>query len=672
MPDPRRRLASDLGCILDCNLNTGLTATGEPATDNTALLNAFLATASATNPVSLTLDGPTLTTGLLIHGGHTTIEGIGPGSGLFLKSASNSHAIRNHSGPASRRPRLRPPRTCHELKLRHHRPQPAAQRQPRQRHLRQHRHTASPTTVGRQDHALRHRHYVNCTAVWLEDLILHDLTTYAVCLSNCAAVVCRNLRITTPRDRNCDGIHFNGPASDIHISDCFFQTGDDAIALNAPEGFGGDISPRRHLRTASSTTPPPASASTAHGHSAAQPTPSATSAHHQLHRRRRKHCPLHDRLPAARPRRHHRLPHGQQLLPRCLLLGHNQRELRRPHLRRTTPGIHPPVAGFFLWIPLPVTLSSVTLANCRIYRTTRGNAPASRPPTPQTPPAAPSSASSPSRASPSRTRPARPSRPSPFLLDTENVTVDELYIGSLDPANITALAPPSTSTASTASVRPRRPRHRLPHPRPPHGRQHPLPQRRLRQPLHQAPRQNQKTLTPPALLLPPDRPITVIPATQPCPPDRRNPVIPTEVEGPASSHPNSVLPSTPTPSSLITPNPVIPTEVEGPASSITEAAISTEGAKAPQRRHPRIPSPPNQLRAQRGNPTVWSNHRGAPTRQTGAPTTSAAFPPTPIPRTINPAATHPSARLCREPVIPAAIPAVSAPRPSSPFCCFSS
>ena len=128
MPDPRRHLASDLGCILDCDLNTGLTSDGRPATDNTALLNAFLATASATTPVYLVLDGPTLITGLLLNGGHTTIEGTGPDTGFFLKAGSNAPAIRNH-----RRPRRRTSRTATN-QLRHHRPQPAPQRQPRQRH----------------------------------------------------------------------------------------------------------------------------------------------------------------------------------------------------------------------------------------------------------------------------------------------------------------------------------------------------------------------------------------------------------------------------------------------------------------------------------------------------------------------------------------------------------
>jgi hypothetical protein len=41
---------------------------------------------------------------------------------------------------------------------------------------------------------------------------------------------------------NSDGLHFDGPANDIAISNCQFTTGDDAIALNCPEGHKGDIS----------------------------------------------------------------------------------------------------------------------------------------------------------------------------------------------------------------------------------------------------------------------------------------------------------------------------------------------------------------------------------------------------------------------------------------------
>jgi hypothetical protein len=41
---------------------------------------------------------------------------------------------------------------------------------------------------------------------------------------------------------NTDGIHVDGPGNDIAISHCDFTTGDDAIALNCPEGYSGSIS----------------------------------------------------------------------------------------------------------------------------------------------------------------------------------------------------------------------------------------------------------------------------------------------------------------------------------------------------------------------------------------------------------------------------------------------
>jgi hypothetical protein len=39
-----------------------------------------------------------------------------------------------------------------------------------------------------------------------------------------------------------DGVHMDGHVEDVTISDCYFATGDDAIAVNCPEGYGGDIS----------------------------------------------------------------------------------------------------------------------------------------------------------------------------------------------------------------------------------------------------------------------------------------------------------------------------------------------------------------------------------------------------------------------------------------------
>ncbi len=433
MPD-RRRLASDLGCTLDCNLATGLTATDQPATDNTALLNAFLATASATHPIELVLDGPTLTTGLLINGGHTTIEGIGPDSGLFLKSGANAHAIRNHADmqgdPGPGHPP--PPRSNFGITI---------------RNLQINGNRGNGSS-GNTDHGITYDNagktmlygisLVHATAIWLEDLILHDITTYAVCLSNCAAVVCRNLRVNTPRDRNTDGIHFNGPASDIHITDCSFQTGDDPIALNAPEGFGGPIDRVAisnclfdHAPTAiriygcgyPPLSFPISNVIMANCSGVIEDTPFMIGF--------QRNAPVDTLQSFQASGCTFGASYWATLNESCGVL----------NLQSNTWD-SPTHAGSFLWIPLAVTLSSVTLANCRIYRGTRGNAPAFG-----------LSAADAARGSVIRKlslegfaieHEAGQIYPSiPYLLDTSNVTIEHLYIGSLDPANIAALVKPS-------------------------------------------------------------------------------------------------------------------------------------------------------------------------------------------------------------------------------------
>ena len=433
MPDSRRRLASELGCVLDCDLATGLTASGTPATDNTALLNAFLATASAANPIELVLDGATLTTGLLLNGGYTTIEGIGPASGLFLKSASNSHAIRNHErmqgDPGFGH--TAPPRSNFGISLRNF----------------QINGNRGNGTSGNTDRGITYDNgtqtmlygidITHCNAIWLEDLILHDLTTYAVTLSNCAAVVCRNLRIITPRDRNCDGIHVNGPASDIQISNCYFQTGDDAIALNAPEAFGGPI--KRVAVTSSIFDHSP---TVIRVYGCAYPPTSYPVSDVVV-----SNCTgVVENTPFMIGfQRNAPVDTIQSLQVANCTLGANFWATLNESCGvlnfQSNTWDSPTQAGFFLWIPLRVTLSSVTLANCRIYRSTRGNAAAFV-----------LHAADAARGSVIRKlslegfaiedEVGQPFPPIPFLLDTSNVIVEELYIGSLDPANIAALVKP--------------------------------------------------------------------------------------------------------------------------------------------------------------------------------------------------------------------------------------
>jgi hypothetical protein len=81
----------------------------------------------------------------------------------------------------------------------------------------------------------------NCTDVLVAEMNYINAPWFNLTFSNAS-----NVRVTgcefTSTGYGKDGIHIDGLCSDITISDCAFATGDDAIALNAPEGYGGDIS----------------------------------------------------------------------------------------------------------------------------------------------------------------------------------------------------------------------------------------------------------------------------------------------------------------------------------------------------------------------------------------------------------------------------------------------
>ncbi|HLH09758.1 MAG TPA: hypothetical protein VKW78_21145, partial [Terriglobales bacterium] len=93
--------ASEIGCALDCDLRTGRNKhTGGPPTDDAPKINAAMAAASATNPITLIIDGSALVSGLFMPAeGHWAIAGLGCGTGFFLKDGANNDAI--HNGPAN-------------------------------------------------------------------------------------------------------------------------------------------------------------------------------------------------------------------------------------------------------------------------------------------------------------------------------------------------------------------------------------------------------------------------------------------------------------------------------------------------------------------------------------------------------------------------------------------
>ena len=229
--------ASEIGCALDCNLENGRNKIhGGLATDDAAKINEAMAAASANNPITLILDGSALISGLnLPAGGYWSIAGLGCGTGFFIKSGSNSDGI--HNGP----PKAGNPSD----------PGPPAP--PRGKNVtltnftvngnQGDGHSGDSTSGKRQGPDTGWYcciNLMNLDNITLERLVLVNSPAYHVRFSNVGNVRVVGCVVNTPGLRT-DGLHFDGPANDISISSCEFTTGDDAIALNCPEGYSGNI-----------------------------------------------------------------------------------------------------------------------------------------------------------------------------------------------------------------------------------------------------------------------------------------------------------------------------------------------------------------------------------------------------------------------------------------------
>lgn len=235
--------ASSLGCALDVDLDTGGSTKGAvAATDDTAILNRFLATASAANPIVLQIDGAALITGLrLSRAGYTAIVGSGDATGFYLKTGSNNDGIHNRPVPYMIDPGPPvPPRGGQQLSLKSFR-------------LNGNRgdgHSGNSTSG--DPHGDGSAWFIGINVMDMEQVTIDRVTvlhasTYSIRLSNVGNATVTRCRIASfgPNEKvignNTDGVHINGPSNDIQISGCYFRTGDDAIALNAPEGHGGKI-----------------------------------------------------------------------------------------------------------------------------------------------------------------------------------------------------------------------------------------------------------------------------------------------------------------------------------------------------------------------------------------------------------------------------------------------
>jgi len=231
--------ASQIGCALDCNLNNGFNKyTRGAATDDGPRINAAMAGATASNPITLIIDGSALISGLFLPaGGYWSIVGLGCGTGFFIKTGTNNDGIHN-GGPNAAVPSD---------------PGPPAPVRGSNVSL------CNFTLNGNQGNGLNGDsmtgayqgkvglvwyfgiNLMNLNNITIENVVVVNSPAYHIRFSNVGNVTVSGC-VMKSSGWNTDGLHFDGPANDIAISNCSFTTGDDAIALNCPEGYTGNIS----------------------------------------------------------------------------------------------------------------------------------------------------------------------------------------------------------------------------------------------------------------------------------------------------------------------------------------------------------------------------------------------------------------------------------------------
>lgn len=231
--------ASQIGCALDCDLRSGKSKHGRgEATDDAPKINAAMAAASAAQPMTLIIDGSALISGLFMPaGGNWSIAGLGCGTGFFIKSGTNNDGIHNGAADAAVPTNPGPPAPARGANV-----------------------TLSNFTVngnqgngfdgdsssgepqGKNDYLWYFSiNLMNLNHIVVENVVVVNSPSFHFRFSNVGNVkvsgcVMRSVGLNT------DGLHFDGPANDIEISNCEITTDDDGIALNCPEGYTGDIS----------------------------------------------------------------------------------------------------------------------------------------------------------------------------------------------------------------------------------------------------------------------------------------------------------------------------------------------------------------------------------------------------------------------------------------------
>ena len=231
--------ASEIGCALDCDLSIGYNKyTFGAATDDGPRINAAMAGATASNPITLIIDGSALISGLFLPaGGYWSIAGLGCGTGFFVKSGTNNDGIHNGGPNATVLDGLGPPPPARGSNV--------SLSNFTLNGNQGNGHSGDSTTGAYQGSSTNGWYFginlMNLNNITIENVVVVNSPSYHFRFSNVGNVTVSGC-VMKSIGLNTDGLHFDGPANDITISNCDFTMGDDAIALNCPEGHTGNIS----------------------------------------------------------------------------------------------------------------------------------------------------------------------------------------------------------------------------------------------------------------------------------------------------------------------------------------------------------------------------------------------------------------------------------------------
>jgi hypothetical protein len=231
--------ASEIGCALDCDLATGRNKkTGGAATDDGPRINAAMAGATAANPITLIIDGSALVSGLFLPAdGHWAIAGLGCGTGFFIKSGTNNDGIHNGNPNAATPSDPGPPAPPRGMNV--------SLSNFSLNGNQGNGYNGVSTTGAHQGNGNTTWYFginlMNLDNITIQNVVVVNTPAYHFRLSNVGNVTISGC-VMESAGASTDGLHFDGPANDISISNCSFTTGDDSIALNCPEGNGGNIS----------------------------------------------------------------------------------------------------------------------------------------------------------------------------------------------------------------------------------------------------------------------------------------------------------------------------------------------------------------------------------------------------------------------------------------------